>query len=155
MGGSVSQSVVHAFYQAYARRDLAAVLEFLSDDVEWKLLGPVDIFPFCGSRRGKAAVIEHFTRRVPALFSVKRMEPDELVIDGNRAASFSKLTAVEKGSGRILAFHCAHFVTFEDGKVVSMQVLADTFGLIEQLQGVDIVLGPTSADERLCDLVTA
>jgi ketosteroid isomerase-like protein len=153
MSDPVSPSLVQAFYHAYARRDLAGVLGFVSDDVEWKLLGPVEIFPFCGYRRGKAAVIEHFTRRMPTLFSMRRMEPDDLVIDGNRAASFSKITAVENGSGRIIAFHCAHFVTFREGKVVSMQAVADTFGAIEQLQGLEILVGPPLVNERLCDLV--
>jgi ketosteroid isomerase-like protein len=154
MGDPVSPSRVQAFYEALARRDLEAVLGFLSDDVEWKFLGPVEIFPFCGQRRGKAAVIDHFTRHSP-LFSIRRTEPDELVIDGNRAASFSKLTAVEKGSGRIITYHCAHFVTFQDGLVVSLHAIADTFGMIEQLQGVEIVVGPPIVSERLCEWVRA
>lgn len=153
MGDPVSPSLVRAFYQAYASRDLAVVLEFLSDDVEWKFLGPVEIFPFCGYRRGKTAVIEHFTRRMPTLFSLRRMESDDLVIDGNRAATFSKVTAVENGSGRVVTFHCAHLITFRDDKVVSMQAIADTFGVIEQLQGVEILVGPPLVSERVCDLV--
>src|SRR5690606_37051830 len=154
MSDAVSPSLVQAFYQAYAKRDVAAVLDLLSDDVEWKFLGPVEIFPFCGHRRGKAAVIEHFARRMPRGFSIRRTEPDDLVIDGNRAASFSKITAVEKGSDRVLTFHCAHFVTFRDGKVIEMQSIADTFGLIEQLQSVEILVGPPLVSERICDLVT-
>jgi ketosteroid isomerase-like protein len=152
MSDPVSPSRVQAFYQAFARRDLEAVLDFLSDDVEWKFLGPVEVFPFCGDRRGKAAVIDHFTRHTP-LFSIRRTEPDELVIDGNRAASFSKLTAVEKGSGRVITYHCAHFVTFREDKVVSLHAIADTFGMIEQLQGVEILIGPPMVSERVCERV--
>lgn len=153
MGDPVSPSLVQAFYQAYASHDLVAVLEFLSDDVEWKFLGPVEIFPFCGYRRGKIAVVEHFTRCMPTLFSLRRMELDDLVIDGNRAATFSKVTAVEKGSARVITFHCAHLITFRDDKVVSMQAIADTFGVIEQLQGVEVLVGPPLVSERVCDLV--
>jgi ketosteroid isomerase-like protein len=153
MGAAVSQSLVLGFYQALARRDLTALLEFLDDDVEWKFLGPVEIFPFCGSRRGKAAVIDHFTLLMPVLFSIRRIEPDDLVIDGERAATFSKLTAVERGTGRILTFHCAHFVTFRDGKVVSMQAIADTFGLIDQLSCVRIEDGAIPATDLPNDMV--
>jgi ketosteroid isomerase-like protein len=153
MGDPVSPSLVQAFYEAYAKRDLAAVADFLSDDIDWLFLGPVEIFPFCGHWRGKQAVIEHFSRRMPTLFSLRRMEPDDLVIDGQRAASFSMITAVETGSGRILKFHCAHLVTFRGGKVVSIYAVADTFGVIEQLQGVEVVIGPSAAIERLCELV--
>jgi ketosteroid isomerase-like protein len=154
MGALVSQSLVQGFYQAYARRDLAQLLEFLDDDVEWKFLGPVEIFSFCGYRRGKAAVIDHFTRLMPVLYSVKRFEPDDIVIDGERAASFSKLTAVEKGTDRIITFHCAHFVTFRNDKVVSMQAVADTFGLIDQLSGVRIENGAPRAVDHVDDMVT-
>lgn len=154
MGALVSQSLVQEFYQAYARRDLAQVLEFLADDVEWKFLGPVEIFPFCGHRRGKAAVIDHFTRLVPVLYSIKRFEPDDIVIDGERAASFSKITAVEKGTDRIITFHCAHFVTFRSDKVILMQSVADTFGLIDQLSGVRIENGAPRAADHIDDMVT-
>lgn len=153
MGAAVSQSLVLGFYQALARRDLAALLEFLADDVEWKFLGPVEIFPFCGSRRGKATVIDHFTQLMPVLFSIRRIEPDDLVIDGERAATFSKLTAVERGTGRILTFHCAHFVTVRDDKVVSMQAIADTFGLIDQLSCVRIEDGAIPATDLPNDMV--
>jgi ketosteroid isomerase-like protein len=154
MGAAVSQSLVLGFYQALARRDLPALLEFLADDVEWKFLGPVEIFPFCGSRRGKAAVIDHFTLLMPVLFSIKRIEPDDLVIDGDRAATFSKLTAVEKGTERVLTFHCAHFVTFRDDKVVAMQAIADTFGLIDQLSSVRIEEGGIPDTDWPNDMVT-
>lgn len=153
MGGPVSQSLVQRFYQALARRDLAELLEFLADDVEWKFLGPVQIFPFCGARRGKTAVVEHFTLLMPVLFSIKRIEPDDIVIDGERAATFSKLTALEKGTGRVLIFHCAHFVTFHDDKVVSMQAIADTFGLIDQLSSVRIDEGALPATDEPIDRV--
>lgn len=134
----VSLSQVQAFYQAYARRDVAAILDFVADDIDWKFLGPVQVFPFCGHRRGKKAVAEHFTRLIPTLFSVKRLEPIDMVIDGDTAASFSKITSVENGTGRVLTYHCAHFITFRDGKVVSMRAVADSFGVIEQLSNVQI-----------------
>lgn len=151
MRDAVSPSLVQAFYHAYARQDVAAVLELLSEDVEWKFPGPVEIFPFCGYRRGKAAVIEYFKRK-PIRILQRRMEPDDLVIDGNRTASFSKMTAVENGTGRVLTFHCAHLATFRAGKVVSFQAIADTFGVLEQLQGVEILVAPPLVSERLCEL---
>jgi ketosteroid isomerase-like protein len=150
MGQSVSLRVVQAFYQAYASRNLAVLLEFLCDDVEWKYLGPVEVFPFCGSRRGKAAVIDHFTRHVPARFAFKRLEPEHLVVDKDRAATFSKVTAVENGSGRVLTYHCAHCITFRDGKVAAVQAVADTFGLTEQLQDFELSLGPPDIPVAPC-----
>jgi ketosteroid isomerase-like protein len=131
----VSRSVVQAFYEAYASRDPIRIAAFLCDDVEWHMAGPTDVFAFCGYRRGKAAVVDYFGRLVPDFFAVKRLEPEDLVIDGARAAVFSKVTAVQKKTGRIISYHCAHFVTFHDGKVVRMQGISDTFDVAEQVVG--------------------
>ncbi len=149
----VSRSVVEAFYAAYASRDPARVMDFLAEDVEWRFLGPVEIFPFCGLRRGKRAAIEHFTRLVPSVFSVTRFEPEEIVIDGDRAATFSTLTAVHKATGRSATYHCAHFVTFRDGKVAAVHSVADTFSVVEQLLDAEFTLGAPPLDEALGDLV--
>jgi ketosteroid isomerase-like protein len=151
----VSRSLVQAFYQAYARRDVAAVLEFIADDIDWKFLGPVDIFPFCGHRRGKAAVIDHFSRLLPTRFAVRRLEPEELVIDGDSVASFSKITSVENGTGRVMTYHCAHFLTFRDGKVVRMQAVADTFGVLEQMSTLELVVGEPEMSQLHSGIVPA
>lgn len=153
MSEPVSRSLVEAFYAAYASRDPARILELLADDVEWRFLGPVEIFPFCGLRRGKAAAIEHFTRLVPSVFSVARFEPEETVIDGDRAATFSRLTAVHKVTGRTATYHCAHFVTFRDGKVAAVQSVADTFSVIEQLLDAEFILGAPPLEDTHGDLV--
>jgi ketosteroid isomerase-like protein len=138
MGTSVPCQVVKDFYDAFASRDPLRVAAFLADDVQWHMAGPVDIFHFCGYRRGKAAVVDYLTRLVPQVFAMRRFEPTELVIDGNRAGVFSKVSAVQKNTGRVIAYHCAHFVVFRQDKVVSMQGVTDTFDVVEQLVGYRI-----------------
>ena len=61
----------------------------VADDVEWHIAGPVEIFPFCGLRRGRAAVIDYFARLVPRMFSIRSFELEDVVVDGNRAGLFS------------------------------------------------------------------
>jgi ketosteroid isomerase-like protein len=151
----VSLSQVQAFYQAYARRDVAAVLDFVTDDVEWRVLGPVEVLPFCGHRRGKAAVAEYFTLLIPTRFSVRRLEPEDMVVDGDSAASFSKVTSVENVTGRVLTYHCAHFVDFRDGKVISIRVIADSFSVVEQLSSVQIRMDLPSGIPEDCGWVPA
>jgi ketosteroid isomerase-like protein len=138
MGSSVPCQVVKDFYDAFASRDPLRVAAFLADDVQWHMAGPVDIFHFCGYRRGKAAVVDYLARLVPQVFAVRRFEPIELVIDGNRAGVFSKVSAVQKNTGRVITYHCAHFLVFKEGKVVSMQGVTDTFDVVEQLVGYRI-----------------
>ena len=42
MTEAVPRAVVEAFYKAYAARDAKKMAEFLDDDVEWTINGPVD-----------------------------------------------------------------------------------------------------------------
>jgi ketosteroid isomerase-like protein len=69
------------------------------------------------------------------MFSTNRIEADEVVIDGDRAAAFSKATVVHRQTGRVVVFHCAHFFAFRDGQVASMRCMADTFDAAEQVMG--------------------
>jgi ketosteroid isomerase-like protein len=144
MGESVSRATVQAFYEALASRDPVRLAQCLADDVEWYMSGPVDLFVFCGYRRGKAAVADYIARLVPSMFSVKRFELEEIVIDGDTAALINNVTSVQKDTGRILNYQTAVFVAFRDGKVVSMKGVADTFDMAEQVVGhrIDVYREP-------------
>ena len=111
------------------------IAQCLADDVEWHMAGPVDLFVFCGYRRGKAAVVDYIGRLVPSMLLVTRFQPEEIVIDGNTAAIINNVTAVQKDTGRILNYRTAVFVVFRDGKVASMKGVADTFDMAEQVVG--------------------
>jgi ketosteroid isomerase-like protein len=47
------RSIVAAFYKAYAVCDVKKIAEFLANDMEWTISGPVDVLPFCGTHYGK------------------------------------------------------------------------------------------------------
>jgi ketosteroid isomerase-like protein len=135
MGESVSHAAVQAFYEALASRDPVRLAQCLADDVEWHMAGPVDVFVFCGYRRGKAAVADYIGRLVPSMFAVKRFEPEDLVIDGDTVAMINNITSVQKETGRILTYQTAVFAVFRDGKVMSLKGVADTFDMAEQVVG--------------------
>lgn len=131
----VTCNLVEALYEAYAACDPVRIAGYLADDIEWQMDGPVAIFPFCGHRRGKAAVLDLLTRLKPAVLPTRRMDPEDIVIEGDRAAVFVKTTAVHKQTGRVVVFHCAHFFTFRGGQVAAMHCVADTFDAAEQVMG--------------------
>jgi ketosteroid isomerase-like protein len=144
MGESVSRAAVQAFYEALASRDPVRLAQCLADDVEWHMPGPVDLFVFCGYRRGKAAVVDYIGRLVPSMFSIKRFELEEIVIDGDTAALINNISSVQKDTGRILTYQTVVFVVFRDGMVVSVKGLADTFDMAEQVVGhrIDVYRQP-------------
>jgi ketosteroid isomerase-like protein len=130
----VPRSVVEAFYKAYASRDAAKVGQFLADDVEWTISGPVDLLPFCGTHHGKAAVLDLIDWRVPEVFRIFSFVPDAILVDGDRVATLNRLSA--RGSdGRTISYRLAHFMRFQDGKVVENLSLIDSFDAVEQVLG--------------------
>lgn len=150
MGEPVSRAAVQAFYEALASRDPLRLASHLADDVEWYMAGPVDIFAFCGYRRGKAAVFDYMGRLVPSMFSIKRFDLEDIVIDGDTAAMINNITSVQKDTGRILTYQTAVFVVFRDGKVVSLNGVADTFDMAEQVVGhrIDAYRDPHTPESK-------
>jgi ketosteroid isomerase-like protein len=135
MGECVSSAAVQAFHEALASRDPVRLTQCLADDVEWHIAGPVEVFVFCGYRRGKAAVADYIGRLVPSVLTVQRMEQQDVVVDGDTVAILNNITATQNSTGRILSYKSALFVKFCNGKVVSVQGVADTFCAAEQAVG--------------------
>ncbi|MEI7805623.1 MAG: nuclear transport factor 2 family protein [Hyphomicrobiales bacterium] len=140
MGSAVPRSVVQAFYEAYVSRDPERIAAYLDDDVEWMVAGPVELLRFCGQRRGKAAVIEFFAHLVPSVLKFKSFEPEDLLVDGERAAMFAKLSGLQQSTGRMISYRCAQFLRFRDGKIYSFRSVIDSFDAAEQLLGHPIDL---------------
>jgi ketosteroid isomerase-like protein len=136
---AVPRSLVEAFYKAYAARDIAKVAEFLDEDVEWSISGPVDLLCFCGTRHGKAAALDMMKRLVPEVFDVVSLKCDAMVIDGDRVATLNRLSA--KAGDRMVSYRLAHCMRFRDGKVVENLSLIDSFNAVEQVFGRPLTEG--------------
>jgi ketosteroid isomerase-like protein len=149
MTKSVSRTTVEAFYRAYAARDLKRAAEFFADDVEWTISGPVDVLLFCGTRRGKAAVLDMMERLVPQVFDIIKFVPSTMLIDGDRVATLNRLWAEHKADGRIISYRVAHFLRFHDDKVAENLSLLDSFDAVEQVLGHPL----TAHEPMIGDLV--
>lgn len=138
MAQPVSPSIVQAFYQAYASRDAERVAPLIADDVKWTIIGPSQVLPFCGEHHGKPAVLKLFTDSFAATIQYRSIEPEVLVIDGDRAATYLKLSGYLHRTGRIITYHCGQFVRFEEGKVICFRSIIDSFDAAEQALGHQI-----------------
>lgn len=135
MAKPVSPSVVQAFYEAYASRNAARIAPLIADHVTWTIVGPSQIFPFCGEHSGKAAVMRLFDEIFPGTIQLRQMQPEVVVIDGDRAATFIKATGYLHNSARIITYHCGQFIRFENDKVVCYRSILDSFDAAEQALG--------------------
>ncbi|HZP77324.1 MAG TPA: nuclear transport factor 2 family protein [Pseudolabrys sp.] len=139
--------LVEDFYAAYAKRDLEVLETYLDDEVDWSVVGPIDVIHFCGQRRGKAAVMDFFRRAVPEVLDITGFNVEELLIDGDRAAAFGRLWAVFRPTSRSISYRVSHLVHFRNRRVVRFCSMIDSFDAAEQMLGhaIDLHLD-TNAD---------
>jgi ketosteroid isomerase-like protein len=131
---TTTRDLVEAFYRTYTGRDSADMAPLLADDVEWTISGPVDVLPFCGTHRGKKAVLDLVDHGVPAVFSIFSFVIDQMLVDGDRVATLNRVSA-RGGDGRVISYRAAHFFRFKDGKLIEKLTLIDSFDAVEHVLG--------------------
>ena len=147
---AVPRSVVQAFYEAYAVRDADRIAEFLHDDVEWTISGPVDFLPFCGVHRGKANVVELIRRRIPAVLRTFSFVAEVILVDGDQVAMLSRQSARRAADDQVISYRVANHMRFRDGKVIKNFSLVDTLDAVEQVLGQQLAVGDgmRASDDR-------
>ncbi|MFA6265172.1 MAG: nuclear transport factor 2 family protein [Pseudolabrys sp.] len=134
MADSETREAVNALYAAYAGHDFDRVASLLHDDIDWVIYGPIDIFPFVGMRRGRAAVVQ----ALAGLAQVYRLQShriEVLIVDGDRAAVMADIGFNQIATGRLLRFRVANFLRIADGRLIEFREFADSFDQVEQAIG--------------------
>ena len=121
----------------------AELERYLDDDVDWLLSGPVDFLPYCGHRKGKAAVVDMICRISAATFENRSFEIKHLLVQGDCAATLSRFQATHAASKRTISYRSAHFMRFRDSRLVWFRGLIDSFSATEQIMGHELDLAHT------------
>ncbi len=117
-------AVVRRTYAAVGRGDIPAVLDVLTDDVEWTLQGP-SVLPFAGPRHGRAAVGEFFSA-VGETLEFQQFEPREFVAQGDTVVVLGYERNRIKITGRTFEQEWAHVYTLRDGKIAKGRFFENT-----------------------------
>jgi ketosteroid isomerase-like protein len=128
-----------ALHLAINERQLEDVEALIDEDVDWAIYGPIDMFPFLGARRGKAAVIE-VIRQIADNIRVHRFDREKVLLGVDSAASMIRYSLTALDSSKPISLRVAHFAQFRAGRLLSIRVLVDTFDLVEQALGRPIHL---------------
>ena len=128
-----------ALHRAINERQLGNIEPLIDEDVQWSLYGPVDLFPFFGARRGKAAVLE-VIRQIAENVRVHRFDRESIMLGVDSAASMMRYSLTALDSNKPISLRIAHFAQFRAGRLTNFRVLVDTFDLVEQTVGYPINL---------------
>ena len=128
-----------ALHRAINERQLEDLETLIDDDVDWAIYGPIDMFPFLGARRGRAAVLE-VIRQIADNVRVHRFDRETIMLGVDSASSMLRYSLTMLDSNKPISLRIAHFAQFKAGRLSSIRVLLDTFDLVEQALGRPIHL---------------
>ncbi len=131
MNDQTNLAVIQQAYEAFGRGDIPAVLDALTDDVEWTLQGP-SVIPFAGPRRGREEVAEFFSV-IGETLELEQFEPREFVAQGDTVVVVGYERSIVKQTGRSFEQEWAHIYTLRDGKIATGLFLEDTAAYVNAL----------------------
>jgi ketosteroid isomerase-like protein len=134
-----TRSTVNELYSAYRAGDAARVAALVDDDIDWVIHGPVDLFPFQGARRGKAAVMEALAG-IAEKYELKRYENKYIIVEGERAAVLSQTAFVQRSTQRTLSMQLVNLMRVKDGKIVEFREFSDSYDAVEQAIGARLAV---------------
>jgi ketosteroid isomerase-like protein len=126
MGEAQNVTVVQNAYAAFGRGDIATLLSYMSDDIQWRpVIGTAKHVPFSGERKGKAAVGEFF-KQVAESEDFQQFEPREFVAQGDTVVALGHYRGAVKRTGRTFDSDFVMVFTLRDGKVVAFREFTDS-----------------------------
>jgi uncharacterized protein len=128
--------VVKDAYAAFLRGDVAAILESLTDDIEWEgVKGTEGTLPQAGLRRGKAEVARFF-QEVDSTTQFERFEPREFVAQGDTVVAIGMYIGIAKANGQRATSDWVMVFNMRDGKVARFREFCDSAAMVRAYGGV-------------------
>jgi uncharacterized protein len=124
MSAPEALAIVQSAYAAFNRGDIPAVLDLLSDDVEWKFCGSKGL-PYTGTFRGKDEVAKFFAS-IPEVEDLLVFEPREFIFAGEKVAVLGWERSQVRSGGRVFESEWVHIFTARDGRIVRFWGMYDT-----------------------------
>lgn len=108
--------IIAQLYADFGQGNIPAILEQLTDDVQWEFPASASNVPFSGLFEGKARVVEFF-QQVGATNDFHEFNIEKLLADADTVVALGNLKATVKTTGKTSANVWAHRWDMKDGKV--------------------------------------
>jgi ketosteroid isomerase-like protein len=129
-----ARKVLVQVQDAFRKNDYARLAALYHDDIDWVFHGPTSIFQEVGHRRGKVEVFKTMAA-LNTLYRFEHYATEQLLAEGNAAASVANVRMVQRSTGRIIQCKIASFHRVRDGLVVEYRGFTDSFDAAEQVLG--------------------
>jgi ketosteroid isomerase-like protein len=131
MNTNVNQ--VMNLYEAFARKDINAILNFISEDVEWgEPENPYN--PAGGTRKGHSGFLEWLNIGKNAE-DILMLEPKRFLTDNDSVAVIGYMKCLAKATGKVYESDFVHWAVIKNNKIVKFQEFFDTYIAGEAFRG--------------------
>jgi uncharacterized protein len=127
MGEQENTGLVQRTYDSFRNGDIPALLDSLSEDVQW-VTAEVEGVPTGGTWRGREQVGEFF-RSLSDTQEPRQLELREYVAQGDKVVALGHYAWHVKATGKVWESDFAHVLSVRDGKIARYQEYTDTAAL--------------------------
>jgi len=133
MSADDNVKTIQAVYEAFGRGDVAAILDVLTDDVDWAAEAASTEIPWWGVRTGKDAVTEFFTQ-LAANEEVLEFTPLAMAGDGDDVLTVVRYRAKAMKTGKTVDMEIHHHFHFTGGKISRYRGSEDTLQTLRSFE---------------------
>jgi ketosteroid isomerase-like protein len=125
MSGDVNIKTIQMVYEAFGRGDVAAIVAYLTDDVDWASEAAGSGAPWYGVRRGPDQVAAFFTE-FGSTMEVEDFTPISFAANDTDVLTVVRFAAKVRATGHRTEMHLHHYFHFRDGKIAYYRGTEDT-----------------------------
>ena len=114
MSTDVNIKTITQVYDAFGRGDVAAILDAVTDDVDWAAEAASAAAPWYGVQHGKDGVAAFFTAFGSAM---EVLEFTPVSYAANDVLTVVRFRVRSRSTGKTAAMNLHHFFTFREGKI--------------------------------------
>ena len=129
-----NKGLVQQLYASFGRGDIPAILDSLTDDVEWHVMGPPDIVPWAGTRRGREQAAEFF-RGVGETLDIERFEARAMVAEGDTVVVVGWERSRVKSTGRIYEDEWVQVFRLRQGRIAAFREFNNSAAWVAAYRG--------------------
>ena len=122
MSADANIKTIMSVYEAFGRGDVAAIVDAVTDDVDWAAEAAA---PWYGVRHGKDAVGAFFAE-FGSTMEVEEFTPVSIAANDTDVLTVVRFRSRSRATGKTAAMDLHHLFTFRDGKIAYYRGTEDT-----------------------------
>jgi uncharacterized protein len=123
-------ALVQGLYAAFGRGDVETILETLTPDVEWEMVGRPADYPMFGKRQGVKSAADFF-RYLGENEEFKVFTPESVHADGDVVFVTGRSVYTFRTTGKAVDSDWAHLFVVRGGKIARFREFIDTAQIVE------------------------